>query len=90
MRIKDAPSWFCQLPKKVGLFLIRCYQRFPVRLATCKFTPSCSEYTFEAISRFGLARGTWMGMKRIARCNPWNKGGFDPVPELERDEETAE
>ena len=46
----------------------------------CRFSPTCSEYMYEAIQVYGVARGGWMGMKRIARCNPMTPGGFDPVP----------
>lgn len=45
----------------------------------CRFTPSCSQYSYEAIEKYGAAKGSWMGFKRIMRCNPWNKGGYDPV-----------
>lgn len=45
----------------------------------CKFKPTCSEYTYEAIERHGVAKGVFMGSLRIMRCNPWSKGGFDPV-----------
>ena len=45
----------------------------------CRFTPTCSEYTMQAVEKYGAFRGTWMGAKRILRCQPFSKGGFDPV-----------
>ncbi|MBI4032725.1 membrane protein insertion efficiency factor YidD [Candidatus Berkelbacteria bacterium] len=48
----------------------------------CKFQPSCSQYTYEAIERHGVVRGTWLGMLRIGRCNPWHPGGTDPIPRV--------
>lgn len=47
----------------------------------CRFYPTCSQYGYEAIDRFGWLKGSWMAVKRIFRCNPWNEGGLDPVPE---------
>jgi len=45
----------------------------------CRFTPTCSEYTYEAVEKYGVLKGLSMGLKRVVRCNPWNKGGYNPV-----------
>lgn len=69
--------------KKLFLKLIRFYQTAisPHTKPKCKYYPTCSHYTYEAIERFGAFKGTAMGAWRIMRCNPWSKGGYDPVPE---------
>jgi uncharacterized protein len=46
----------------------------------CRFSPTCSEYTYQAVSRYGILIGLWVGLKRILRCHPWNEGGHDPLP----------
>lgn len=64
------------------LAMIRFYQRWvsPLFPNTCRYHPSCSQYTYEAIAKYGLLKGTLLGMWRILRCNPYSKGGFDYVP----------
>ena len=68
--------------RKALLFLIRLYQRTLSQItpATCRFYPSCSEYGYQAIAKYGVFKGGWMTVKRIVRCNPFNPGGYDPVP----------
>ncbi|MDE6398900.1 MAG: membrane protein insertion efficiency factor YidD [Clostridiales bacterium] len=61
------------------LFYKKCIS--PLTPDVCMFYPSCSSYMLEAIRKFGVLRGVWMGIKRICRCAPWGKGGFDPVPD---------
>ncbi|MEO7454240.1 MAG: membrane protein insertion efficiency factor YidD [Fimbriimonadales bacterium] len=69
------------LGKRVGVGMIRFYQVTTKWMpASCRFTPSCSNYTLQAIQKYGLLKGSWMGAKRILRCNPFNPGGHDPVP----------
>ncbi len=68
--------------KKLALQLVRFYQnsiskRIPV--SVCRFQPTCSEYTYQAIERYGIIKGSFLGAWRIARCQPFSKGGFDPV-----------
>lgn len=69
------------LAKKFGIGLIRLYRKTlsPLFSGSCRYEPSCSVYTEQAISKYGLAKGSWMGAKRIASCGPWRPGGYDPV-----------
>jgi putative membrane protein insertion efficiency factor len=63
-------------------FAIRGYQKFisPAIPPACRFTPTCSQYAFEALGRHGAFKGSWLALRRLARCHPWNDGGDDPVP----------
>jgi putative membrane protein insertion efficiency factor len=64
------------------VLLIRFYQLFisPGLPASCRFAPSCSAYTLEAVQRHGALKGVWLGARRLIRCHPWHPGGYDPVP----------
>ncbi len=69
--------------KRIGLELIRLYQLTLSQVTphSCRFAPTCSQYTYEAISKFGFGKGVWLGIKRLARCHPLHLGGYDPVPD---------
>jgi uncharacterized protein len=68
-------------PRRIAAGTIKSYRRFvsPMLPASCRYWPTCSEYTLEAVQKYGLLRGGLMGAWRILRCNPWSKGGIDPV-----------
>ena len=68
--------------QSILLRLIKLYQYFisPMLAPSCRFTPSCSEYACEVINKHGPIHGTWLSIKRVLRCNPWNPGGYDPAP----------
>ena len=82
------PEWkpdfhWTQLPRTALLGVIRLYQLTLSRLMppnTCRFYPTCSRYGFEAVQKYGVLKGGWMAFWRVMRCNPFNPGGFDPVP----------
>ena len=67
--------------KYVLIYLIKIYQKIPGPWHdSCKFKPTCSNYAIGVLEEFGFFKGTWLTIKRILRCNPWNKGGYDPIP----------
>jgi putative membrane protein insertion efficiency factor len=70
------------LPQRLLACLIRGYQRLlsPLLPPSCRFHPSCSQYALEAIHRHGALKGSWLAVRRLVRCHPFNAGGFDPVP----------
>lgn len=82
-KLKDLSVRWNTLPRWILLALIRLYQRFvspSLPADTCRFYPSCSHYGYQAIYKYGALKGGWMALKRVVRCNPFNPGGFDPVP----------
>ncbi|KKR21418.1 MAG: hypothetical protein UT50_C0008G0018 [Candidatus Moranbacteria bacterium GW2011_GWA2_39_41] len=80
--------------KKAVLLLIRIYQKTISldhgilsnfsQTTGCRFHPTCSEYTHQAVNRFGVMKGIVLGSRRVLRCHPWNDGGFDPIPESDK------
>jgi len=70
-------------PRQLLMWIIRGYQLLlsPWFGARCRFYPSCSCYAHTAIERYGALRGTWLGLRRLLRCHPFHKGGYDPVPD---------
>ena len=68
--------------RRAAVVMVRGYQYVisPMLGHNCRFFPTCSEYTCQAIERYGIAKGSWLGIKRISRCHPWHSGGVDPVP----------
>ena len=67
--------------RQLLIFVIRIYQQVS-RLTppVCRFRPTCSEYAVLALQQYGVTKGTWLAIRRICRCHPWNPGGYDPVP----------
>ena len=82
--IAEDQARHASLGVRIAMYALRFYKAYLSMLfaGTCRFEPTCSRYAYEAIERFGVARGTWLGLKRLLRCHPLSrKFGYDPVPE---------
>ncbi len=71
------------MPVRALIFVIAAYRQMvsPLRLPSCRFIPTCSQYAVEALEEFGLLRGSWLSLVRLTKCGPWHRGGWDPIPE---------
>jgi len=74
--------------KKILIFTVRVYRKTisPLLPPSCIYTPTCSAYAEEALQKHGAVKGSVLAVKRILRCHPWHTGGYDPVPEVKKDE----
>lgn len=65
------------------IYAIEAYRTMisPLRPPSCRFTPTCSQYAVDAVGEYGVLRGTWLSLVRLAKCGPWHRGGWDPIPE---------
>lgn len=79
----ETPSRRTHLGVRAVVYVIQLYRHMvsPLRLPTCRFTPTCSQYAVDALTEFGLIRGSWLAAVRLAKCGPWHRGGWDPIPE---------
>ncbi len=75
-------KFISQLPAFLLILVVRVYQYTlsPFIGRSCRYTPSCSHYSIEALQKYGALKGSWLSLKRIASCNPWGGSGYDPVP----------
>ncbi len=80
--VTDVLATHRSLPQNLAIAAIRAYQKMlsPFFGRNCRYYPTCSQYTLEAVEIHGAARGSWLGIRRIGRCHPWHEGGLDPVP----------
>lgn len=78
---KSSELWLEHM-KKILISIIRFYRKHisPMRPPSCRFYPTCSAYALEALEKYGAAKGTWLTLKRLSKCHPFHKGGYDPVP----------
>jgi len=75
-------KWILKILSYPFILLIKIYQRVisPILGPQCRYTPTCSNYALEAFKKYGVFKGFWLAIKRIARCHPWGGSGYDPVP----------
>ncbi|MCS6968558.1 MAG: membrane protein insertion efficiency factor YidD [Cytophagales bacterium] len=68
--------------KRAFVCLLKVYQAAisPLYPSSCRFVPTCSTYMIQAVTKYGLLKGSWLGLKRLSRCHPWGGSGYDPVP----------
>jgi len=81
--LNELPVSLLNIPRLIVLAVIRLYQNTFSNLIpsdTCRFYPTCSHYGYQAIYKYGVIKGGWMAFTRVLRCNPFNAGGYDPVP----------
>lgn len=78
-------------PVRAVIFIIELYRHMisPLRLPSCRFMPTCSQYAVDALSEYGLIRGSRLAAIRLAKCGPWHHGGWDPIPERHDDVASA-
>ena len=74
--------WIMSLPKRILLFLFGFYRVAisPMHRPCCRYIPTCSQYAVEAVQKYGALKGGFLALRRVLRCNPFSKGGYDPVP----------
>ncbi|MBI2051813.1 membrane protein insertion efficiency factor YidD [Candidatus Roizmanbacteria bacterium] len=77
--MKDFILRLIRFYQKTSVFHIGLLEKLFMTDKVCRFTPRCSEYTYQAVKKYGSGKGLWLGLKRIARCHPWSKGGHDPI-----------
>ncbi|SPM33855.1 Membrane-anchored protein YidD, putatitve component of membrane protein insertase Oxa1/YidC/SpoIIIJ [Mycobacterium rhizamassiliense] len=85
MSVRSAIDGVGKTAVRGAVFLIQLYRHMvsPLRPATCRFIPTCSQYAVDALTEYGLIRGSWLAAARLAKCGPWHRGGWDPIPERE-------
>jgi putative membrane protein insertion efficiency factor len=77
--MKKYVLWFIRFYKKTEFFHLQLFRTLFMTDSICRFKPTCSEYTYQAVEKYGAGKGLLLGIKRIIRCHPWNHGGYDPV-----------